>query len=151
MHFEVGLLTLKYLCWKGRKTMEKEKTWSAIGLLLGIIVVVVGIIFMATPAAEYGTNTPEYASFGADYYTYQYDATRDAAINVGVVAENLRAMSAKLALYAGFGFVVLGLLLCLHYGRKFALAAVEREPVENNPETVPEMDEIVLQKEDGAE
>lgn len=134
--------------------MRKEKTWVVIGLLLGIVVVVVGIVFMATPAAEYGTNTPEYASFGADYYTYQYDATRDAAINIGVVADNLRAMSAKLALYAGFGFVVLGLLLCLHYGQKLALVAVPSEDagaVEDYLETVAESEEPALSNEEAEE
>ena len=132
--------------------MKKEKTWAVIGLLLGIIVVVVGVVFMATPAAEYGTNTPEYASFGADYYTYQYDATRDAAINIAVVAENLRAMSAKLALYAGFGFVVAGLLLCMHYGQKLALAGKNKDAVmEAGSEPVPEFDEVLPQSEEDGE
>ena len=134
--------------------MRKEKTWAVIGLLLGIAVVVVGIVFMATPAAEYGTNTPEYASFGADYYTYQYDATRDAAINVGVVADNLRAMSEKLALYAGFGFVVLGLLLCLHYGQKLVLATApsgEAAAMEEPSEVAAEIDESILPNEETEE
>ena len=108
--------------------MRNERFWNVLGLILGVVVILVGVVFMATPAQEYGTSSPDYASFGADFYSYQYDATRIAANNVEAVADGLRELSAKLALYAGFGFVVAGAVLCLNNGKKLAMAAKEAAP-----------------------
>ena len=61
-------------------------------------------------------------------------------------------MSAKLALYAGFGFVVAGLLLCMHYGQKLALAGKNEDAVmEAGSEPVPEFDEVLPQSEEDGE
>ena len=109
--------------------MNNEKKWYLLGVLLGILVIVAGIIFMATPAKAYGGSTPEYASFGADYYTYQYDATRDVASNVRVVTEAVNELSASVSLYAGAAFVVAGLLILLSNGKKLAMLKAETAPV----------------------
>ncbi len=96
-----------------KKLLTKEKTWSLVGMVVGLIVILIGLVFMATPADSYSTESTDYASFGADYYSYEYDATRAAAGNAAATANNLRELSAKLALYSGTFFVVLGVLIAL--------------------------------------
>lgn len=99
-------------------TLSSEKTWNLIGVILGLAVIVVGLVFMFTPAHSYSTNSTDYATFGADYYTYQYSATRTVASNAAVTANNLRELGEKLAVYAGTFFMILGALISLNYGKK---------------------------------
>ena len=104
--------------------MKKERTWNLIGFVAGLILIVVGIVYIATPADHYSTSTTDSATFGADFYTYEYRATRAAASNAAVAANNLRELGGKLALYNGTLFMVLGLGFALHFGK---LVFVEKE------------------------
>lgn len=104
--------------------MKKERTWNLIGFVAGLILIVVGIVYIATPADHYSTSSTDSAAFGADFYTYEYRATRAAASNAAVAANNLRELGGKLALYNGTLFMVLGLGFALHFGK---LVFVEKE------------------------
>ena len=97
--------------------MKKKKTWTLnlIGCILGIVVIIAGIYFMASPADSYSTSSVKSASFGADFYTYVYDGVATAVANTAVTANNLRELSGKLALYSGFLFLVLGVLIEIHF------------------------------------
>ena len=132
------------------KLLATEKFWNMAGAIFGVIVLLVGIIFMCTPADTYHTNSADSATFGADYYTYQYEATKIVAGNTAVTANNLRELGEKLATYAGFGFVVAGILIILNYGKKLAmeLLAVPEVPVcESAPEEpVAEPDDFVAEE-----
>ncbi|MBQ3049381.1 MAG: hypothetical protein IJC94_05445 [Oscillospiraceae bacterium] len=107
--------------------MTKGKGFNVVGVLLGIAVVIWGIVFMFTPADHYSTYSSKSASFGADYYTYQYEATVDAVHNTAVTANNIRDIGRKLAVYSGSAFVVGGLLIVLHYGKCLAVCSASAE------------------------
>ena len=114
--------------------MKKERTWNLTGAVLGILVIILGVIFIATPARHFYTNSSVDATFGADYYTYQYEATQDAVHNTAVTANNLRELGSKLALYTGVFFMVMGALILLHYGKK--LFVVNELPEAPSPAAV---------------
>lgn len=92
-----------------------KKIWNMIGAAVGVIVFIMGIIFAFTPANSYSTDTADSATFGADFYTYQYKATKIAAQNTAVTANNIREVGEKLALYAGMAFAVAGCLITIHF------------------------------------
>ncbi len=116
--------------------MRNERTWNLIGVALGILVILMGIVFMCTPPEAYSTDSADTASFGGDYYTYQYKATRIVARNAAVTANNIRELGAAVATYAGALFIVMGALITLEYSKKLALAAPAEAKV---PEEVPEI------------
>lgn len=118
-----------------------EKFWNLVGTGLGLLVIIVGLIFMFTPAEHYYTSSTDYAAFGADFYTYQYDATRAAASNAAVTANNLRELGHKLATYAGTFFMIMGALISLNYGKKLALCCAAA-PAEVSAEIPAEIDEL---------
>lgn len=123
--------------------LKNKKTWDLIGAILGIIILIVGIVFMASPPDHYYTDSADYASFGADFYTYQYKATRVVAGNTAVTANNLREMGIAQANYFGFLFIAVGALTVVHYGKKFFtdyVVEVAEVPQEESPaeEAAPE-------------
>ena len=52
---------------------KKTKTWDILGILLGLSILLVGIVFMVTPPESYRANSVDDISFGADCYTEQYN------------------------------------------------------------------------------
>ena len=113
-----------------KKILTNEKYWNLAGVVLGLVVIIMGIVFMFTPADSYSTRSADDVSFGADYYTYQYEATRYAVSNTAITANNIRELGGKIALYAGFGFIVCGALIMLSYGKKLALCMVPETKAE---------------------
>lgn len=121
--------------------LKKEKVWNLMGLVLGLVILIVGIVFAVTPPDSYSTTSTEYASFGGDYYTYEYDATRAAASNAAVTANNLREIGAAQAKYFGFLFITVGALTMVSYGKKYFTEDAEEAPAAvpedvSQPETV---------------
>lgn len=99
--------------------LKNKKTWDLIGAILGIVILIMGIVFMASPPDSYSTTTTDYASFGGDFYTYEYKATRAAASNAAVAANNVRELGAAQANYFGFLFITIGALTTVYYGKKY--------------------------------
>ena len=117
---------------------KRKNIWDLLGFIVGLALALAGIVFLATPAETYSTHSPDMASFGADFYTYQYDATRDAALNAAVTANNLRELGGKLAVYSGVFFMAAGALTIIHYGRRcFAVGAPAAPEAPAVPEDVP--------------
>ena len=108
--------------------MKKQRTWDLIGMIAGVVILVLGIVVLAVKAPEYSFNWADSASFGADYYTYQYEATEYAANNAASIGRTLRGMA--VAMNRGLGFLVLsiGLLAVIHYGKAFFTAAAPEKP-----------------------
>lgn len=101
--------------------LKSVKFWNMLGMIAGIAIIILGIVIVLTPADSYTTSTSIDVKFGADYYTYQYEASRNAAGNAAAAANNLREVAQKLALYTGLLFVVMGLLTTLKYAKKYFL------------------------------
>lgn len=98
-----------------------KKVINIICALVGVAAIIAGVLFIAMPPTDFGsTNRANGASFGADYYTYQYTATQYAANNTASTAKNLEEMAHVNALYVGVGFILAGLLITLHYIGKCA-------------------------------
>ena len=99
--------------------MKKERTWNLIGFICGIIIILIGILF-ATQKIDFSYSFPSAkdAEFGADYYTYQYSATRTVAQNTSATVRYLDYMALRQAAFFGFAFIVTGLLTTVHYGKK---------------------------------
>lgn len=111
----------------------KENIWNWIGFVVGIVVLAGGIAFFLTPPDAYYTDSVDKASFGADFYTYQYDATRIIADNAAVTANNIRELGAALSRYAGFFFIAMGLLIVVHYGKLCFVKAIPVALPDENP------------------
>ena len=124
--------------------LKKEKTWNVLGLIVGIAIVIMGIVFISNPADSYSTNYADSVTFGADYYTYQYEVTEIVANNVASVVGTLRNMAEKNALYSGCLFIFAGILVVLHYAKKIAMDTtnVEAATVETPAEAPVEPTEI---------
>ena len=99
--------------------MQKKKTLDIIGILLGLCILIVGIIFLIVPPDSYITESVAPISFGADYYTEQYNAHRAVVTNTSVTAGNLRAIGQAQAIYFGFFFIIIGALTILHYCKSY--------------------------------
>lgn len=124
-----------------------KKTLNTVGVLVGIVVMILGVYILFTPAEHFYTDSAKSYKFGADYYTEQYEATRIAAQNTAVTANNIREIGNKLAQYAGFAFIAAGAIITIEYLKKMnekdevvvmqaapALQAVEEKPAEELPE-----------------
>ena len=114
--------------------LKRERTWNLIGFILGIAILIVGLVFLNSPPEAYHTESAEYAAFGADYYTYQYDATKTVAENAAVTANNLREIGTAQARYAGVFFMMAGALILIHYGKNYfveteAIQAIEPDQI----------------------
>ena len=122
---------------------REKKTWNLIGMLVGVAILMCGMVFATTPPESYSTDSADYATFGGDFYTYEYDATRVAAHNAAVTASNIRELGRFLA--HGFGAVLIatGALTFVCFGKKFCTeaAAAQREdipkPVTEEPAGMP--------------
>lgn len=110
-----------------------EKFWNMVGAGLGALIILLGIIFLCSPADSFHTESADYASFGADYYTYQYEATTIVATNTAVTANNLRELSEKLASYTGTAFLMAGLLITAHYSKKLVMELCADAPAQEAP------------------
>ena len=102
--------------------VKREKIFNIIGVVAGIILIILGIYFLDTPAEYYITNTPNAVEFGADFYTYEHEATVAAAKNAAVTANNLREFSGKVTVYYGTTIIILGAPVTYVFVRKIALA-----------------------------
>ena len=98
------------------------KIFNIIGIVIGIVIIFFGFHFMNSPADSYSASSAESVKFGGDFYTYQYEATRIAAGNAAVTANNIREVGEKLADYAGMIFVFGGAPVVLHYSKELAVA-----------------------------
>jgi hypothetical protein len=98
--------------------LSNKKLWNWFGMAIGIAFVIAGIIFAKNPPESYSTWNPDYATFGGDFYTYEYDATRTAALNAGTIASNIRELGEFLAKAIGTAMISVGALVIVHYGKE---------------------------------
>ena len=119
--------------------LKNKRTWDLIGVILGIVILIAGIAFMKSPPESYSTTSTDYATFGGDFYTYEYKATRAAASNAAVTANNIRELGATMAKCFGFLFVAIGSLTTVYYGKKYFTAYAEPVTVVPASISVPEV------------
>ncbi len=113
-----------------KKILRREKTWNLLGMILGIVVILVGVSFISDPltARHYTTgtlHTYESVEFGADYYTYSYAELQNIQHEICATAVYVAQIGNGIAKYAGGLFVVLGVLIFLHYTKLFFCESVK--------------------------
>lgn len=99
---------------------KAAKILNIVGIVLGIAMILIGIIFINNPPMSFNTISAKDASFGADFYTYQYEVTGYAVRNTAVTANNIRELGEKIALYAGTFFAMCGAFIALFFGVNLA-------------------------------
>lgn len=77
---------------------QNSKTWCNVGIAAGLIAIFFALYLFV---GDSNFITPDYAKFGADYYTEQYAATRDAAINIARLGDIVKNAAASLLLSLG--------------------------------------------------
>ena len=111
----------------------KRAIFNVLSLIVGIAMIIVGVNFNSNPASEGVTYSPSSYTFGADYYTEQYGATRIVANNISATVRTIGNLSVELAHYVGFTFIFAGILVCISSLKKLV---VEFEPAK--PSAMPE-------------
>ena len=99
--------------------LRKKKTWDLIGMSLGLAIIILGLTLMFTLPISTNWDYADYASFGADFYTYQYKATKIVAANTARISSGLEDLSAEISTAFGFLMIAIGALTSLKYGKKF--------------------------------
>lgn len=102
--------------------MKTNKLFPGIGILAGVVMIVAAIMIGTIPTRdiEFNSISTEGYQFGADYYTEQYAATKNASDNVARVGNYLE--KAINAAAAGVCVLLLGLGLAdiAYFGMKLA-------------------------------
>ena len=118
-----------------------KKGFCIAGIVVGVIMIVIGLAG-ASLDANFNGSYPDSATFGADFYTYIYGATHDAASNVASLGYFMMAAMKAVAGLLGRFIAAFGAALVCFFGYKFAEiresepAKVEEEkPAETAAET----------------
>ena len=124
--------------------LQSKKTWNLIGMALGIAILVTGLILIFALPISTNWDYADYASFGADFYTYQYKATKVVASNTAQISRGLENLSEAIATAFGVLLIAVGALTSLNYGKKFftedmpEVVESVKAPDDAKPITIPE-------------
>ena len=94
-----------------------KKVFSIGGICMGILIMIIGICLAFGAAdAHVGSSVDSSASFGADFYTYEYKATASAANSVKNMARSMESF------FRLSGFICLGFggSIACYFGCVFA-------------------------------
>ena len=80
--------------------------------------IVAGVKFIMSPPKTNSTRAVSSLSFGADYYTEEYRATKAAVDNASTIAENIKELGKSISFYVGSFYVFSGVLVILSFGKK---------------------------------
>ena len=86
-----------------------RKLASLMGIVLSAVMILLGILILAGAILNFDGDTPSYTTFGADFYTYSYRATRYAANNVDALGEFAQGAVGLGVMLAGAAGVLLSL------------------------------------------
>ncbi|MBE6813558.1 MAG: hypothetical protein E7523_11860 [Ruminococcaceae bacterium] len=114
--------------------MNAKKYLNSFGILIGVVVILIGVLCISYPADSYkSTYIADNASFGADFYTYQYQATRDVTSNTAAIDATIDDLSEKVARYAGAAFITAGLLIMIYFFKEL----IDMMPEKSFPTATP--------------
>lgn len=88
--------------------MKFKRFLAVLGIILGTYMIWFGIGVKDTPPSSNSTYSTDTASFGGDFYSYEYKATRNAANNAAATAYNVRELGKAVSEYAGWAFIFAG-------------------------------------------
>ncbi len=133
--------------------MEKEKSakiaFGVIGFILGIIIFIMGISTMNSKPESRSTSYTDSYSFGADFYTEEYEATKNAADNAAVTANNVRELGNTITNCFGTLLIAVGLIVCLYSLKEAVVVGVtasgDKPAAQPSVEKAPEVQPIFTQ------
>lgn len=101
-----------------------KKIFCIVGIIVGVIMIIMGF---SVHGIQETTNyyLPDAFSFGADYYTDQYEATRDAALNVAYLGYDIQDYFNYGIATLGKFFALLGAVVVCFFGYKLGGALEE--------------------------
>lgn len=112
-----------------------KKVFSLIGIVIGIAIIIFGIRLASINIYGYsGSYTSSY-TFGADYYTEQYAATRNTANNLDNFAEYAERVVEKTMPCIGVIVALFGAAVSCFFGCRFAdsfKGKAAKAPVQQN-------------------
>lgn len=109
--------------------LQSKKLWNLIGIILGISIFIFGLVLSGKEPYRYSSARTDYATFGGDFYTYEYHATCAAAQNAAATASFLEDLVDFLMLTLSGGTIFAGALITVIFGKKFF---TETEPDSKN-------------------
>ena len=109
--------------------LQSKKSWNLIGIILGISILIFGLALSGKEPYRYSSANTDYATFGGDFYTYEYHATCAAAQNAAATASFLEDLVDFLMLALSGGTIAAGALITVIFGKKFF---TETEPGSKN-------------------
>lgn len=109
--------------------LHSKKLWNLIGIILGISILIFGLVLSGKEPYRYSSANTDYATFGGDFYTYEYHATCAAAQNAAATASFLEDLVDFLMLALSGGTIAAGALITVIFGKKFF---TETEPGSKN-------------------
>ena len=86
-----------------------RKLSARIGLVVSGVIALLGVLVLSGAILDFDGETTGYTSFGADFYTYSYRATRYAANNVDELGETVQGGLGLVLLVAGAAGAALSL------------------------------------------
>ena len=101
-----------------------KKIFCIVGIIVGVVMIIMGFsVHGIQDVPNY--YTPEAFSFGADYYTDQYEATRDTALNVAYLGYDIQDYFNYGIATLGKFFGLLGAVVVCFFGYKLGGALEE--------------------------
>ena len=118
--------------------LHSKKLWNLIGIILGISILIFGLVLSGKEPYRYSSANTDYATFGGDFYTYEYHATCAAAQNAAATASFLEDLVDFLMLALSGGTIAAGALITVIFGKKFFTEATVAPSPKTSSETSPE-------------
>jgi len=95
--------------------MKKKEILTLMGLILSLALIATGIVILCMSTSHYSILTADSAEFGADFYTYIYEAAQKAANSSIKSARILSECFDLLKTAFGMGFIFAGLFSGIHF------------------------------------
>ncbi|MBR1764412.1 MAG: hypothetical protein IJ746_03360 [Ruminococcus sp.] len=96
--------------------MKAKKVFSGVGIVGAAAQIIISVIAIFTELEYHSYGYLKDTAFGADFYTYEYDATRKAADNV----DHLGYFVQSAVVFFAIIIAVLGLIEIAYFGIKLS-------------------------------
>ena len=119
---------------------DAKKIFCILGMISGIAAAGIGLYMAFGFSGDFSGNFTKMAEFGADFYTYQYDATRNAAENTRILGNFLESAARFAFLTGGLITAAAGIAVFCFFGYKYTEPEKSADgyvQAEENPDGLP--------------
>lgn len=105
-----------------------KRVFSIIGVIIGILMIVLGLkLYGNINAISYNGSLTSGYTFGADYYTEQYAATKNTADNVNALGSYVENSIKATGSTVGLFISLLGCVVICYFGSKFEIDKAKKQ------------------------